>query len=413
MNTHNTPTMKTPIQTKGIYHRNNNNHHNSILPANATPLTPYSFYDSQVRNSELENMSLGGETPTIITEKIDNNTQLSQLPIHKLINDNMQSFHYSPITDINNTTPIPIKKTEYKDTSTQTEPITIIEDTDLIKKSLINKLDMVLDPKRKINNFGTDISVNNNNKKLKMGKSQQLIQFLLNNRITNRTEFDMMPPEMITEYLSTPNLNNFLATGFNYVCSQLLRESFNPLVNTNEASIITEMNTEAFFPKIINYLLYYQIWSIPQMVLFGTSLIKVLNRQSNKRNTIWLWGPSNTGKTTLITSFIKAFFKESVGRVVKDEKTSFPFNNCMNKQVILWEEPNIIPKNIEDVKCLMGGSEFSVEVKYQSQVTVKKTPVLLTSNYNPETLLPDINIFKSRCFIFKLSHVIGCDDGNI
>jgi len=55
----------------------------------------------------------------------------------------------------------------------------------------------------------------------------------------------------------------------------------------------------------------------------------------------------------------------------------------VNKRVIFWEEPYLRPNNIEDVKCLMSGTTFSTDIKYQSCVEIEKTPVLVTANKLP------------------------------
>ena len=56
------------------------------------------------------------------------------------------------------------------------------------------------------------------------------------------------------------------------------------------------------------------------------------------------------------------------------------FDNCVNKRMILWEEPMITIDNIEDVKLIMGGEELRADIKFDSMMNVGKTPVIITTN---------------------------------
>lgn len=132
--------------------------------------------------------------------------------------------------------------------------------------------------------------------------------------------------------------------------------------------------------------LEYQGWTEKQITGFGNNLSKVVSG-GNKKNTMYLWGVSNAGKTTLAMNFVKNFFEGAVGRPLNQVRSSFRFQDCINKAVILWEEPQLIKDEIEDCKLLFGGQEVPANVKYQGSVAVPSTPVIVTANQSVERLM--------------------------
>lgn len=76
-----------------------------------------------------------------------------------------------------------------------------------------------------------------------------------------------------------------------------------------------------------------------------------------------------------------------------NRNSSFPFNNCINKRVLHWDEPNFEPCALEDLKLLFSGDEFSVNIKYQPFNTITRTPVIVTANSN---VFPNSPAFQCR-----------------
>jgi hypothetical protein len=107
-----------------------------------------------------------------------------------------------------------------------------------------------------------------------------------------------------------------------------------------------------------------------------------------------------------MASFVETYFPQSVGKPDNNVRTSFPFNNCVNKRIIFWEEPYITSDNVEDVKCLLSGTKFSTDIKYQSAVEIEKTPVFVTANRTPWHARSDVDVWTSRCFTFRLNEPI-------
>lgn len=126
-------------------------------------------------------------------------------------------------------------------------------------------------------------------------------------------------------------------------------------------------------------------------------------------------GSSNSGKSMLFDTFTKAYFNNCYGQPVHNPRSGFPFGDCLNKRVILYEEPMITDDNIEDMKKILGGQDHKVDVKYKSQVHIERTPVLITSNYRLEAKLGDAvgNTLSNRCFTIYLSKPLPEDTDKI
>lgn len=105
----------------------------------------------------------------------------------------------------------------------------------------------------------------------------------------------------------------------------------------------------------------------------------LFEKRFRKRNAIFIKGPPNAGKT-YFADFISAFYVH-VGQVGNFNRFHmFPLNDCVNKRLLVWNEPNIEPTSFDTVKMLTGGDPLPANVKYQGGSVVDKTPVILTSN---------------------------------
>lgn len=239
-------------------------------------------------------------------------------------------------------------------------------------------------------------------------KPQELFDYLLENQVTNRTQFDGCPPSDVLSFLLMPQIESLLPRGFNYVSMQLRKRPFKPY--TEEEKPVQALALVSGPNRLRKFLCCYQGWTVKQYKFFGWVMLHVANFNTQKKNCCWIWGPANTGKSTMMGSFINHFFPTGVGKPDNNPRSNFPFNNCVNKRVIFWEEPQITNDNIEDVKCLMSGNTFSTDIKYQSSVEIEKTPVYVTANKVPWYGSTDTNIMRSRCFCFKLARPVTEED---
>nr|QKN88755.1 MAG: replication protein [Dependoparvovirus sp.] len=152
-------------------------------------------------------------------------------------------------------------------------------------------------------------------------------------------------------------------------------------------------------------------------LLCANILVRWASRDFNKRNTIWLYGPATTGKTNIAEAIAHAvpFYG-----CVNWTNENFPFNDCVDKMIIWWEEGKMTNKVVEAAKAILGGSKVRVDQKCKGSVQIEPTPVIITSNTDM-TVVADGNSItmehkeplEERMFKFQLNIKLPIDFGKI
>lgn len=132
--------------------------------------------------------------------------------------------------------------------------------------------------------------------------------------------------------------------------------------------------------KHIRELLQWQTFLTPWTVdEFVYHVHLIMERYYKKRNTLFIHGPPNSGKTWF-ADFLSSYYL-NVGQVGNFNRFNmFPLNDCHVRRVLVWNEPNIEPSAFDTVKMLCGGDPLAANIKYQSGVVIDRTPVIMTSN---------------------------------
>nr|ABZ10811.1 nonstructural protein [Adeno-associated virus 13] len=140
-------------------------------------------------------------------------------------------------------------------------------------------------------------------------------------------------------------------------------------------------------------------------------------KKFGKRNTIWLFGPATTGKTNIAEAIAHAvpFYG-----CVNWTNENFPFNDCVDKMVIWWEEGKMTAKVVESAKAILGGSKVRVDQKCKSSAQIDPTPVIVTSNTNMcavidgnSTTFEHQQPLQDRMFKFELTKRLEHDFGKV
>lgn len=100
-------------------------------------------------------------------------------------------------------------------------------------------------------------------------------------------------------------------------------------------------------------------------------------RTTEKHNVLVLQGGSNAGKTTFIRPILQFF---NFGEIVAGGQ--FMFQNCIGKEILIWEEPLIGSDYVEMCKRVFEGMETKVPVKFKGPQPLYRTPILITTNKN-------------------------------
>lgn len=129
----------------------------------------------------------------------------------------------------------------------------------------------------------------------------------------------------------------------------------------------------------LGYFLEYQLKQ--QKEQFIEFLWDLLNHKSGKFNCLNIIGPASSGKTFFVRTIKEAMITSGlIANITRNSQ--FPFNNCINKRLLHWDEPNFEPAATEQLKQLFSGDELSVNVKYSPYQTIQRTPVIVTANAN-------------------------------
>lgn len=133
---------------------------------------------------------------------------------------------------------------------------------------------------------------------------------------------------------------------------------------------------------------------------FDECFFKWLTKSDSKKNTICLYGPSNTGKSAFIFGF-----KQCVnwGEVVNSP--TFAFEALLDATFAVWEEPLISPELAEKTKQVMEGMTTSIPIKHKKPQMLNRTPLIMTTNHYPwRFCTAEEQMFRNRMWIWEFHY---------
>ncbi len=150
-------------------------------------------------------------------------------------------------------------------------------------------------------------------------------------------------------------------------------------------------------------------------------MMKTLRGQNGKRNTIFMQGESNCGKS-LMAKFLTSHLEDwQIGYFMQlDSAKSTYFEPLLSKdglerEVYIGEEVRIHPNNVDSLKLLFEGSRsLRSDRKFKGQVQVPARPVIVTTNTSPWYLCPgEATPILNRCVYIRLIRPVPDDIGSI
>uniref|UniRef100_A0AAU7E1I9 NS1 protein n=1 Tax=Mops bat parvovirus TaxID=3141925 RepID=A0AAU7E1I9_9VIRU len=143
---------------------------------------------------------------------------------------------------------------------------------------------------------------------------------------------------------------------------------------------------------------------------FAYHILKWFLKLDNKKNTFILQGPGNTGKSVLARSLCNIFKRK--GEILSN--SNFAFQNIINKDICIWEEPIINDHISEKIKLIMEGTKTEVDIKMKAPKTLHPPPLIITTNHNIwHWCEQNEHTYKLRAHIYYLSDEIYFDNENI
>lgn len=148
---------------------------------------------------------------------------------------------------------------------------------------------------------------------------------------------------------------------------------------------------------IIHQLLLLQYETEEKLGEFVQRIYNLMEMKLPKKNTMFIEGPANSGKS-LFANCLCAYYL-NVGHICNMVRgQNFPLNDCVNRRVLYWNEPNMCSSFYDTLKMVFGGDPCPANIKYQGHSTILRTPCLLTGN---RLTIPQDAPFKARVFYEK------------
>ena len=109
---------------------------------------------------------------------------------------------------------------------------------------------------------------------------------------------------------------------------------------------------------------------------------KTLFGDNGKKNTIYMWGKADAGKTTIIKMFDAFYAKWEIGRCsAQNINSNFWLQDLYEKRLFHADEIVATQVNIDTLKLLLEGSDdLTTDIKYAKKVPIRGRPVMMATN---------------------------------
>lgn len=116
---------------------------------------------------------------------------------------------------------------------------------------------------------------------------------------------------------------------------------------------------------------------------FTKEVWNVIMKKVPKKNTLMIIGPPNCGKTLIGESIVAGLRNVARPDPSATKSSSFTLQQCANAAVVYIDEFKC-PENLaEQALLLCGGFPCPTDVKFKDQITIPRTPVVITTMSHP------------------------------
>ncbi|KAF5303636.1 hypothetical protein FQA39_LY09883 [Lamprigera yunnana] len=150
---------------------------------------------------------------------------------------------------------------------------------------------------------------------------------------------------------------------------------------------------------ILEKVIMYQCWDDKgKFIQFFMDCLIICDKLKSKVNCLFIQSDPNGGKNYIMDSILHCNFHFGlVGNF--NRYCSFPLMECIDKRILMWNEPSCEPSAFETLKMLLfGGDSCNVKVNYKSDTVISHTPIIILSNND---LFPRDEAFCSRMIYYK------------
>ncbi|AUW34317.1 nonstructural protein 1 [Grus japonensis parvovirus 2] len=221
--------------------------------------------------------------------------------------------------------------------------------------------------------------------------AREIVDVIIENNCTTIDDCYKAAPLVMAKYLHRPGLKGVVENCLAFTAASA------------KAWTLSMMANNDIDPETIHKCLLHQ-GITPSY--FDPIFYKWITKTDSKRNTLCLYGPSNTGKSGFIAG-LKSIVKW--GELVNTQ--TFFAEGLPGATIGIWEEPLISPEQAEKCKQLFEGMVTSIPVKYKKPCMLPRTPILMTTNHYPwRFCTQEKDMFLNRMWIIDFSY--QCKDTN-
>ncbi|CAH8664212.1 unnamed protein product [Dicrocoelium dendriticum] len=132
-----------------------------------------------------------------------------------------------------------------------------------------------------------------------------------------------------------------------------------------------------------------------------------MNKKLLRINTLCFEGPTATGKSLILNLICQNYNYGTIQR--SGDHSQFFLQNLVHKSVALMEEPRITPITVQGFEKLLAGSSFDIHVKHSQDITLRRLPVLISTNHKLSKYIPsvDAQATYNRCHTYIFSVTVG------
>lgn len=118
------------------------------------------------------------------------------------------------------------------------------------------------------------------------------------------------------------------------------------------------------------------------IVSFLQNLYDLLNKNLPKLNTFFVYGIQTGGKRLFFDAVVHYCINfGALGNF--NAYSRFPFQDCPNRRILLWNDPNVEPSAWDTVRLLCGGDAIYVKVNNLDDFAlIGRTPIIILAYAN-------------------------------
>ena len=124
---------------------------------------------------------------------------------------------------------------------------------------------------------------------------------------------------------------------------------------------------------------------------FLKQCISILDKTQSKVNTLAIIGPAGCGKTYFVETLAELSWTCGRPASTFNKHSAFPFDDCLNKRMLLFNELSIAESHIDMLKSVFEGSLTTINCKYEKRAILQRTPCFITTNNNFILDLPHVH----------------------